>query len=138
MQMIWSAAQGDVSPLPPLPSSISPSLSLIAPLSLRRNAFCFAAAFVQKVIYFSCCLLACYFTACHIGSGEKNSCLPIQLNDCHLLFASPCCAWKLFPYFVKRQIDKPTMEAVVYIHTGRHCNKHTCALMRPRSASVHL
>lgn len=42
MQMIWSAAQGDVSPPRSLPLLLHLSISLVLPLSLRRNAFCFA------------------------------------------------------------------------------------------------
>lgn len=113
----------------PLPApSLSSSISLILPLSLRRNAFCFAAAFVQKVIHFSCCSLACYFTACRIGWGEKAGCHPIQLNNCHIPFASPCCTWKSFPYFVKRQIEKPTIEEMVCIRIV-HNNKYNCFIV---------
>lgn len=67
MQMIWSAALGDACPpLPaPLPPSPPPSSRLHrSPSSPQEKCFsALPAAFVQKVIYFSCCWPVCYLTA---------------------------------------------------------------------------
>lgn len=115
MQMIWSAAQGDASPpTPPTTTSSAPppsppqSLHLSLPFSPSASGEMLSAlpaAFVQKVIYFSCCSPACYFSLCRIGwrgrgwvsggrwirrwgfrVGEPVA-SPVQMNNCHLLFA---------------------------------------------------
>lgn len=101
MQMIWSAAQGDVSPPSTLPFFPSLHLALIPPLSLRRNAFCFLLPLSRKsFISLVVCSLAILQLAASVR-GKERGCQPVQLNDCHLPFAVPCCSWKLFPYFVK-------------------------------------
>lgn len=127
-------------PLPtPHPLLLHLSISLVLPLSLRRNAFCFACCLCPESHLFLLLFARLLFYSMPHRLGGKSRLPPHQLNNCHLPFASPRCSQKSFPYFVKRQIEIPTIEMVVCIPIV-HNNKYTCALMwhwKPWSTSMH-
>lgn len=164
MQMIWSAAQGDVSPPTPATTTTSappPSPPQSLHLSLPFSPFAsgemlsaLPAAFVQKVIYFSCCSPSCYFSVCRIGwrgrgwlgggrrirrwglgVGEPAA-SPVQMNNCHLPFAGPCCWRKSFPYFVKGLIEIRAAEMAAASRYRRA--KHIPALPQCLPTSRHV
>lgn len=112
-------------PAPSLSSSIFPSLSF-SPLASGEMLSALPAAFVQKVIYFSCCSPACYFSACRIGwggmgwgegtgGGAEPTAAPFSWITVISHLQARAVWRKSFPYFVKRQIEICTMETLVRI-----------------------
>lgn len=159
MQMIWSAAQGDVSPPPPalLPPSPPQSLHLSLPCSPFASGEMLSAlpaAFVQKVIYFSCCSPACYFSVCRIGRGGRGGSgerwvweggagagrlpSPVQRTNCHLLFAGRRCWWKSFPYLVNAPIEirLAEMAAASRYRPAKHIPVPPQRLLAPRHVTT--
>lgn len=78
MQMIWSAALGDAPPPCPLPHLLHLPVSIVPPLSLRRNAFCFACCFCPESHLFLLLLARLLF--CGSGPAAVIAHLPAWLQ----------------------------------------------------------
>lgn len=97
----------------PLASSISPSLSPVLALRLRRNAFCclcpqshlFLLLFARLLFLSLPQRMEGWGGGWGVAEESGSGVPPIQLNNCHFLFADPRCWRKSFPYFMKGPIE---------------------------------